>query len=225
MADLSRHSCSVKSLLLLCWLRRKGALPRHGQSATFSLKPHTLTQTWQHQAAPLAVCARLTCGRAAEQSREVLQGRCGGRVEEWGWGGGWEVVEVKPGQGGSVPFPSYLPTDHSLSHPIPSSIAAPLYSLLWPMHLQPLSLGNKAEGFVYWRLEEKQGGVCVCVWVFQTAWETQKQQVQTVAVQQCCAMFQSGWLDMMQFDTKRASLSRLEFRLALCLGLCHNESI
>lgn len=142
--------------------KKRGLLPPHGPSATPAPcpLPHTPRKAWQRQAAPLAVCTAVTCGRPVEQNREVLQG------QERGLGGGrgrgqdgW-VQRLNQGRGGSVP--SSLISRLTILLPIRSSSPSPprppsLLSLLWPVHLQPLSLGNKAEGFVYWRLEEKWG--------------------------------------------------------------------
>lgn len=60
-------------------------------------------------------------------------------------------------QGRGALFLSPLIFRLTILFPIPSPppLLHPCIPLLWPVHLQPLSLGNKAEGFVYWRLEEK----------------------------------------------------------------------
>lgn len=113
--------------------KKRGLLPPHGPSATPAPcpLPHTPRKAWQRQAAPLAVCTAVTCGRPVEQNREVLQG------QERGLGGGrgrgqdgW-VQRLNQGRGGLCSFLSYLPTDHSPSHPLlqPFTPSTPLPSL------------------------------------------------------------------------------------------------
>lgn len=102
----------------------------------------------------------------------------------------------------------------SSSPPNPASLP----SLLWSVHLQPLSLGNKAEGFVYWRLEEKRGESL-------STGNTKATGSNCGGLIWCCAIFQSDGLDVMQFDIEGVSLSRFAPRFTPRLGSCHRIAL
>lgn len=106
-------------------------------------------------------------------------------------------------------------TSSSSSPPTPNPSSLP--SLLWSVHLQPLSLGNKAEGFVYWRLEEKRGK--------SLSMRNTKATGSNCGLIWCCAIFQSDGLDVMQFDIEGVILSRFAPRFTPLLGSCHRIAL
>lgn len=149
-ASLSGHSSVITAPLLVQKKRAGPATWPLCHACTPSTATHAHTQ--EGQVAP--------GGTASLYSSHVWRSS---RAKQRGVAGRGERPRLNQGRGLLCSVPSSLISRLTILFPIPSSTPRlpfpllPPVSLLYPVHLQPLSLGNKAEGFVYWRLEEKWG--------------------------------------------------------------------